>query len=331
MKKNGLLILVFVLVSSLLFSGCAYGAQIVARMGHGAYPSNPCARACQHFIDLVEERTDGRVKIEFFHSLALGDDAAMMEQLINGTVEFVAPGAGAFGRYTPLLNVLQLPFLLNNYEKEFYVAQTKELQDIFAAMEPLLGLKILALHESGIRHLSNNIRPIQSFEDVRGLKLRTVPNQLMNDALQALGANPIAIGSFAEVYTGLQNRIMDGLEINKTSVYSQKFYEVLRYFTTVGLWPFPHALTVNLAFFNSLSPEDQKILIEAARESSEYNKSILEEAEEVATKTMIENGMEIIEISDVQPFIDATKDIYEVYMSMDPLMRNFVEMARNLQ
>ena len=129
----------------------------------------------------------------------------------------------------------------------------------------------------------------------------------------------------------MQNKVIDGLEINKTSVYSEKFYEVLKYFTTVGLWPFPHALTVNLEFFNSLSPEDQKILMDAAIESSLYNKSILEQMEEVATKTMLESGIEILQISDTQPFVDATKSVYDTYTGLDPLMKNFVDMAKNIK
>ena len=326
MKKIGLLALVIILAGSFVTSG--HAASI--RMAHGAQPTNPCVQSCQKFIDLVEERTNGRIKIEFFHSLALGEDAAIFEQIISGTIEFGGLGTAAYGKYTPLLNVLQLPFLLNTYEKEFSIAQSKELQDIFAAMEPLLGVKVLALHESGIRHIANNIRPVNSLQDVKGLKLRTVPNKLMNEALQALGANPIAMG-FGECYTGLQNKVIDGLEINKTSVYSEKFYEVLKYFTTVGLWPFPHALTVNLEFFNSLSPEDQKILMDAAIESSLYNKSILEQMEEVATKTMLESGIEILQISDTQPFVDATKSVYDTYTGLDPLMKNFVDMAKNIK
>lgn len=331
MKRISLLLLVFVLISTIAFT--SFGAsteKIVIRMASGAQPTMPATMAAQKFADLVKERTNGRIEIEFFTSLALGEDAAIFEQLINGTIELGALGSAAYGPYTKLLNVLQLPFLLNSYDKEFAAAKSEELKDIFAAMEPLLGVKILALHEHGIRHIANNIRPVKSLEDIKGLKLRTVPNALMNDALKALGASPVALG-YGECYTALQNKVIDGLEINFTSTFSQKFYEVLKYFTKVGLWPFPQLLTVNLDFFNSLSPEDQQIFLEAAAESTEVSRAILVEHEELALKTMEDAGMEVIEITDVQPFIDATKEVYDTYSAADPLMKKFVDMAKNLK
>lgn len=302
--------------------------NIVIRMASAAHETMPATRAAQKFIDLVDEKSGGRIKINFFPSRQLGEDPEILEQLMNGTIEAASLVTTTFSPYSPLLEPLQLPFLLNNYEKLFKAATSKEMQGIFKDMEKI-KIKILSLSEHGLRHLANNVRPILSVKDLNGLKLRVPPSDLLITSINMLGANPTPM-EYGQIYTGLQNKVIDGLEINKTSIFSEKLFEVLRYFSEVGLWPFPAAIVLNLEFFEGLSPEDQKIFQDAANESLVFNMAILEQSEKNAMEVIEKSGMEISHISNIQPFREVTVEIYETYKSKHPLIKEFVLMAENL-
>jgi tripartite ATP-independent transporter DctP family solute receptor len=259
----------------------------------------------------------------------LGDDAQILEQVMAGALELGVIGSSMMSKYTPLFDVLQIPFLLNTYEKEHKAVTSKEMKDIFKAVESK-KIKVFAVYEFGLRHFANNSKPINTPADLTGMKLRVVPSNIILASMKALGANPTPM-SYGEVYTGLQTKVIDGEEINLTSIHSEKHDEVLKYVSTVGLWPFPALLLMNLDAYNRLSPELQKMFQEVAEEQIKYNIDIMKDAEEKARKSMDAKGVKVNEIRDVKPFIDATAPIYNEYMAKDPLIKNFVEMAKNLK
>lgn len=226
--------------------------------------------------------------------------------------------------------LLQLPFLLNTYEKEFAAVRTPEFQAITKAIEEEFNIKILGIYEFGIRHLANNRNPINSLADLQGLKVRVVPSNLILDTMNLLGTNPTPM-AYGEVYAALQNRVIDGLEINWTSVYSEKFYEQLKYMSEIALFPFPAIYAVNLDFWNSLSAEEQEIFLRAADEAMDENLRIMYEVETKAKEYALENGVAVNQITDIKPFVDVVQPLYDKYTAMDPLMKAFVERCLELE
>jgi len=336
MKKKAMYPLLLLLILSLTLSGCssnknekANKGQITLTLGAAGQPSLPAIAATEKFIKLVAEKSNNRIQIKFFPSRQLGDDDQLLEQIMVGALDMGSISTSSFSKFTPLLETLQLPFLLGTYEKEKKAIQSKEMQDIYKGLEPL-KLKTLSVYDNGIRHIANVKRPINQMSDLKGLKLRVPGSQLLLGSVRALGANPTPM-AYGEIYTGLQTKVIDGEEINLTSIYSEKHYEVLDYVSTIGLWPFPAALTMNIDSFNKLSPEDQKILQECANEGLEYNMGLFVEKEKVALEAMEKAGVKVNNIENKKPFIDATASIYNKYTVKDPLIKNFVDMAQNLK
>jgi len=226
---------------------------------------------------------------------------------------------------------LQLPFLLNSYDIQKEAYKTDAMQKLLDSLEDV-GLKGFGPHDLGIRHLANNTRPIKTPEDLKGIKLRTVEAPIMTDIFNQLGASPTPM-AYGEVYTALETGVIDGEEINLTSIVSEKHLEVLKYVTLTGQFPFPAVILANLDVFNSLSEEDQQIIIEAAEETTEYMLNEIKKIDEEALAEIKEAGVEVTELSDeeLKAFIDATEPVYDKYMEKDPLIEEFVNEVRSLK
>ncbi|HHV79543.1 MAG TPA: TRAP transporter substrate-binding protein [Firmicutes bacterium] len=303
--------------------------QITLRLGHAAQTSHPFHIATQKFVELVAQKSNGKIKIEVFPARQLGDDGELLEQVMKGTLDMGVISSSTFSKYTPLLDTLQLPFLLSTYDKEYKAITSNEAKELLKGLESL-KIKGLAIYEGGIRHFANNVRPITKPEDLKGLKLRVVPSNLIRNSVQALGANPNPM-AYGEVYSALQTKVIDGEEINLTSIYSEKHYEVLKYVTLIGLWPFPAANVMNLDKFNSLSKEDQKILEDSAWESIEYAIKELTNLEKTATKAIQDNKVQVNEVKDLAPFQAKVTSIWDEYAAKDPAIKKFVDMAKTLK
>ena len=337
MKKRFTWFLALLLTSTFLLSGCSGNSDQKAkdsqkplnfRMASAAHVSMAGTMTGQKFVDTINQKAAGKVKIDFYPGRQLGDDAAILEQVMSGTLELGLVGASIMSKYTPVFDVLQIPFLLNSYEKEQKAITSKEMKDIFKSVESK-KIKVFAVYEFGLRHFANNVRPITSPEDLKGLKLRVVPSNIILASMKTLGANPTPM-NYGEVYTGLQTKVIDGEEINLSSIHAEKHDEVLKYVSTVGLWPFPGLLLMNLDVYNKMSPDLQKMFQEVSEEQIKYNIALMKEDEEKARKAMDAKGVKVNEIKEIKPFVDATAPIYNEYMAKDPLIKNFVEMARKL-
>jgi len=343
MKKRVALFLIIALVVSLALTACSPSGKktetppaeqqqktIVMKGGTAGAPTLPPNMATHFLIDTVTAETKGRIKIEFYESRQLGDDAEMLEQAMSGTVQFCLSGTPMFSKYTPLYDVLQLPFLLNTYEKEFASARTPEFKALTEAIEKAYNIKILGLYENGIRHFASNKKPINTIDDLKGQKLRVVPSEIILNTIKTLGANPTPM-AYGEVYTALQNGVIDGAELNWTSIYSEKFYERLKYVSEIGLFPFPSIFGVNMNFWKTLSPEDQKIFEQAAEKAMDKNLSIMKELETRAVDTATKAGVKVNKITNLEPFIKAVEPMYAQYAAKDPLIKAFIDKAKTLK
>lgn len=307
----------------------ATDGPIVIKLGHSAQTSHTTHTSPVIFGELLEAKSQGRIKVEIYPARQLGGDVEIIEQVMNGTLEMLSSGTPFFGPFTPAFDVLQLPFLLNTYEKEQKAMSSPEFAALTKMFEPL-NLKVIQMSELGMRHLANNIRPIKSIEDVKGLKLRAVPNPLILQTLSAIGANPIPM-AYGEVYTALQTKVLDGEEINFTSIDSEKHYEVLKYSTEIGLFPFPGVIMMNLDFFNSLSPADQALVLECGREGMPRMFEIIRQADANSEAVMRKAGIEIFKIEDVSPFKERVGHLYDEYAKKDPAFEAFIQMAQKLE
>lgn len=292
----------------------------------------PPSLATQDFMNAVKENTNGRYEFELHDSSTLGGDSDILQQVMDGTLQVSAVGGTTFSMYTELLEVLSLPFLITNYDLEYKALQSDEYKAICDRVGEELGIKILFTSENGIRHFATVNKPIYTVEDLKGLKIRIPTSTVLDKTIKALGANPQTI-AYSELYSSLQNSVIDGEEVNYSTLAGQHHYEVAMYVTEAGMYCFSGMVIANLDWWNSLNAEDQKIIEDACRlaEENTFTKYVVD-LDESSRQECIDNGMTVIELTDeqLQGFKDATASIIDEYAAKDPLIADYVEMARNL-
>ena len=301
----------------------------------GNYGSSamPPAYGDSDAIKYIEEKSNGSITFDYQADGVLGGEADMMQQIMDGTIQCVTVSTSTFNTYTNLSEVFQLPFLLTDYDTEYEALSSKEAQAIFDKMGQDLGVKIVGFSENGIRHFANNTHPIETLADLKGMKLRIAPSNMLTEVITNLGASPVTV-PYAEVYSALQNKVVDGEEINITSVYALKHYEVLKYISEIGMYPFPSLLVMNLDFYNSLTAEQQQIILDGmALDGKNVFDTYLPDYEEKAIAACQDAGVQIntIEGDAKQEFVDVAKTTWESYRSADALLADFISMAENLK
>ena len=286
----------------------------------------PAGRAAEIFCNDVLEKSDGRINIGYYPNSQLGSAEELMAQVVDGTLDIGQISFATASGYADLLEVIQVPFLLTDNESMKKAYTSEEIQAIFDAVEEELGVKILCMAEHGSRVIANNVRPVRTPDDMKGLKMRSSQNGACFETLTALGASPVGL-TYKEVYSALDSNVIDGEEINFTSMYAEAHYEVLKYVTDVVLWPFPAINIMSGKAWNSLDPEDQAILEECSQSCLENNFQFLEEYEAEAKQVLADAGLEILEDVDPAPFQERVASIREEYRAKNDYFKNFIEMV----
>lgn len=291
--------------------------------------SMPATAAIERFCKEVTEKSNGHLKVEFYPNGTLGGDADTNKSVMDGTLEMGLVSLSNISGYTKLLDCVQTPFMINNYKIMDTVYRSKELRTLMDAAGEAANLKILGIYEYGIRHIANVIRPIEKMEDLKGLKIRAVTSDMIVQCMSAIGANATPL-AYKEVYSALQNKTIDGEEINFTSVWAERHYEVIKYFTEIGLWPYPALLIVNPTFWKGLSAEDQALITECAEKALDYNMQTAAEYEKTAIDGMTKAGVQVTKIEDITPFQKATQSIADGIKASDPRVKAFIDMVQGL-
>ncbi|WP_202903950.1 TRAP transporter substrate-binding protein [Halomonas huangheensis] len=252
--------------------------------------------AAEHFAELVEERSDGELKIRVFPSGQLGSDSALVSNARGGQVDIVLTGNPYYTGLVGELNVLDLPFLFDSYEHAYAVLDGEVGQSLL----DLLGeqdLKGLAFWEIGFRNLTNSRHTVESAADIEGLKLRTTPNPAHIAAFEVLGANPIPM-PFTELFTAMETRTVDGQENPVSLIRSANFYEVQDHLSLTAHAYTAAPLVMNKAKFDGLSAEQQQLLVQAALDAAQFEREELAERLTGDLAFLKEQGMQIVEEPD---------------------------------
>lgn len=299
---------------------------------HAGATTHTTHMAAQKFADLVEEKSNGRIKITIYPNRQLGDEREIMENVMNGTIDMATNSTPILTTVAPALEALQLPFLLNSYDIEQQAFQSEAMKKLLDSVGQSMGVKILGPHDLGMRHIANNVREVTNPEDLAGLKLRTVQSPIMTDIFQTLGASPTPM-AYGEVYTALQTGTIDGEEINLTSIVSEKHLEVLKYVTLTNQFPFPAVVLINQKVYEQLTDADKQILEEAAKEMQDYMFAEIKKIDEEALAQIKAANIQVTELTDeqLQAFVSKTEPLYEQYMSRDPLIAEFVTAVREMK
>ncbi|PMR80181.1 C4-dicarboxylate ABC transporter [Halomonas urumqiensis] len=317
MKK---LITSVVVAGSMVVSASALAEQTL-KLAHNAAEGNPKWDASELFAELVAEATEGEIKVDVGGNAQYGDDMEAISQMRLGTLALSANSQGATASAVPQFAVLGLPFLFDSLPTAWRVMDG-EVGDELKRHAEEKGLVLLAFWDNGIRHVSNSVKPIESPQDLEGLKIRTPPDEMTVDIFEALGANATPM-NFSELYIALQQGVVDGQENPLMNIYSSKLHEVQDYISMTGHKYEPTLVMMSKTVWDTLNPEHQEAIQDAALEAGEFNRQASLEADEELREKMAEAGVEFNEV-DQQPFIEATSSVYDAWREEYPELVDMV-------
>ena len=289
----------------------------------------PTVQALGFMDKLLNERTGGRHRIRIFHSRQLGEEKETIEQTRAGAIDLNRTNVAPLGSFIPEANLLALPFLFRSIEHLHAVLDGPVGDDILASFGPH-GFIGLVFYDSGARSIYNSVRPIHTPSDLKGLRLRVQQSDLMVEMIKALGAEPIEL-PYGQVLTGLSTKLIDGAENNWPSYVSTDHYTVARHYTLTEHTMSPEVLVMSSRAWQALSPEDQAIFRQAAKESSKFMREQWKTWETRAQSQAEKAGTVIVTQFDKAPFQAAMAGIYDRTTGSDSKLRALVERIRNVQ
>lgn len=291
-------------------------AETVLRSADTHPDGYPTVDAVKYMGELIKERTKGAYSVEVYHSAQLGEEKDTIEQTQAGVLDLNRVSMGPFNGIVPETAVPSLPYMFRSVEHMRHVMDGPIGEQILKAFEAhnLVGL---AFYDSGARSFYNTKKDIASIADLKGMKFRVIQSDVFVDMVNALGANatPMAYG---EVYSALQTGVIDGAENNWPSFESAKHFEVAKHYTLDQHQIVPEVLVMSKASWDKLTPEDQAIVRQAAKDSVVKMRELWDAQEKKSRDIVEKAGVKVSEI-DKQPLIDAMKPVYDKYLSTPEL------------
>ena len=288
-------------------------AATTIRIGHGANENYHLHRALEKFKEDVETKSQGEFKVQIFPSSQMGPDREMIEGVQSGMLQMAVSPSSFYSSWDASFDVVELPFIYPSKQVALDTVHSAAGNKMLDRLNNM-NLQGLGWLENGVRHVSNNKRPITSPEDLQGLKIRTMKVPAHVKTFNSLNATATPM-NFGEVYSGLQQGVVDGQENPIAHIYSQRFYEVQDYVSLTG-----HVITfyipaMNLEFWHSLSQDDQQLISTAMRDAEIYQQKLVAQEEGAQIESFKKSGTQVNSLTeaDLQQFIDATEPVRQEY------------------
>jgi tripartite ATP-independent transporter DctP family solute receptor len=298
-------------------------AQTEIKFGHVGEPGSLFAASAEEFANRANAKLGNKAKVVVYGSSQLGGDKELLQKLKLGTVDFALPST-VMSSEADIFGVFEMPYLVKDrahmgrIEKELF----------WSKIEPEAekkGLKVIAVWENGYRHITNNKRPINTPDDLNGIKLRVPEGKWRVKMFQAYGANPSPM-KFSEVFTALQTGVMDGQENPFTQIYSAKFQEVQKYLSLTGHVYTPAYVTVGAKKWESLPADVRKILEDTAKETQAFvYKKAAADDEDLLGK--IKAAGVAVNTPNKDAFVAASKPVYEEFAKEVPGSKEVIDRA----
>ncbi len=282
----------------------------VLRLAHGLDTSHPVHLGMVYMAERVAELSEGQLNISIYPNNQLGTERQSLELLQIGSLDMTKVSAAVLENFSPEIAVLSLPYVFRGRE-HVYLFQDSELGREMLRTSEQFRLRGLVYYDAGQRSFYTKDHPINVPDDLKGEKIRVQLSATAIAMVQALGGSPTPI-SYGELYTALQQGVVDGAENNPPSFYTSRHYEVCKYYTLDEHTAVPDVLMMGTEAWGRLSVQEKAWLQAAAEESVTYQRKLWQEAEEEALTAVAAAGVQIIR-PDKQPFIDQTAPILEGY------------------
>jgi tripartite ATP-independent transporter DctP family solute receptor len=268
------------------------------RFGYGLNEQSNQGRAAKFFAEQVERASGGKMKVRAIGASALGPDVQMQQALIGGAQEMMVGSTATLVGITKEMALWDTPFLFSNAKEADAVLDGPIGQKVNAKLQEK-GLVGLAYWENGFRNLTNSKRPITKLEDLNGVKLRVMQNNVYLDSFKTLGANAVPL-PFSELFSALETNTVDGQENPYNTILSSKFFEVQKYLSVTNHVYSPWIVLVSKKWWDGLSKDEQKVLADAAKASRDFERKDTREEAGKALADLKAKGMQINELSAVE-------------------------------
>jgi tripartite ATP-independent transporter DctP family solute receptor len=293
------------LVASVSFAEAA----VDLRFGY-ASNATPTKQAMAKFGELVSAKTNGEVTVTYFPDSQLGSERELVEMVQAGVLDMTKVSGGLLESFSPIYGVFSLPYLFDSQEHFYRVMDDPAIVDPIFQSTAERGMVGLTYYDSGARSFYTNHKPIKQVADLAGLKIRVLQSPTMLRMVEMLGAAPIAMGQ-DEVYTSLQQGVLDGAENNEFALTIARHAEVAKHYTYDRHTRIPDVLLIGTATLERLTPEQRQAVVEAAKESTAFQKGVWNDAVDAARQESVKKfGVTFIE-PDVAEFQRAVQSIYD--------------------
>ena len=265
------------------------------RFGYGLNEQSNQGRAVKVFAEEVEKASGGKMRVRAIGAAALGSDVQMQQALIGGAQEMMVGSTATLVGITKEMALWDTPFLIGSTREADALLDGPVGQKVMDKLQEK-GLVGLAYWENGFRNLTNNKRAVTKVEDMDGIKLRVMQNNVFLDSFKTLGANAVPL-PFSELFTALETKTVDGQENPYNTILSSKFYEVQKYLTVTNHVYSPWIVTVSKKWWDGLSKDEQKVLLDAAKKSRDFERKDTREEAAKALADLKGKGMQVNELT----------------------------------
>ena len=277
------------------------GDNVSLSLFAGSIPENmPTGGALQFMADYLNANSNGTIEATAFFDTALGDATSMVQGLQQGTVDIGVSGTSYFTGLVPEITVFELPFLFSSVDEARVAIEGPAKDAIFEKLSGV-GLVGLSIWENGFRELTNNVRPVTTPDDMQGIKMRVLPNEIQVATWEAMGALPATIDA-GELYTALQQGTVDAQDNPLHEIVARRFYEVQPYITMTDAVYTPFLMAMSHMSWDKLSESQQALVVEAAALAKEKELELTDEAQASALQEVLDYGCEVVEDPDKEAF-----------------------------
>ncbi|MCL7944665.1 TRAP transporter substrate-binding protein [Marinobacter sp. ATCH36] len=312
-------------------SAFAQGDSYTIKFGNVISEGDTQNQGYDLFAELVSERSDGRITVEIYPNSQLGGEREMVEATQVGNIEMTAPSVGVLANFNKSLEVFDFPFIFEDAETAHEVLDGEIGDEMLAGLQES-GLVGLGWGENGFRNLATVDKTVTTPDEMAGIKLRTMQVPKHIAYWESIGASPTPL-AFPEVFTSLQQGVVDGVENPYELLYSAKFTEPANHLTATRHIYDPEVILINKDFFENLSDEDQQIIQDAADEAISKIRSLKSEVSDEILAEIRKEGGTVTELSDAerQAWIDSAKDFYKENASTvdTEMLKRVLEAAGN--
>lgn len=327
-KKLNLLPFFIFIIFSILCTGCGTDKRIkVIKLAHGLDLLHPVHQAMVFLADRISERSNGRMRIDVYPSEQLGSERECLELLQIGSLGMTKVSCSVLEGFVPSMSVLSLPYIFRDEEHRYRVLEGEVGRQLLLEGEKY-WLRGLCYYDAGSRSFYTKDRPILSPSDLAGLKIRTQESPTSMKMVQAFGGSPTPI-AWGELYSALQQGVVDGAENNPPSFHLSRHYEVCKFYCLDEHTGVPDVLLISTKVWRDLSAEFQKLLQEAANESEQHQRILWKLATQQALDEVQKSGVKIY-YPDKIPFIEKVKAIHEDYKTQ-PKLYQLIQRIKSVQ